>query len=132
MFEATGSLKSRDCIKPARRVLKVSSALVETAASIAVAATLVGAATTILVKRNKSSEAIEVRWSKIVISFPPRVNYMRIFLGISMKICGKISLPYYFCFVLAIVLKFFVFIIGKTHKSSLIYVRNLRNTLVLY
>lgn len=61
MFEATGSLKSRDCIKPARRVLKVSSALVETAASIAVAATIVGAATTILVKRNKSSEAIEVR-----------------------------------------------------------------------
>ncbi|KAH0692144.1 hypothetical protein KY285_019241 [Solanum tuberosum] len=70
----TGTLKSRDCnalctsihpsgsIKlkePARRVLKVSSAVLETAASIAVAATVVGAAATILVRRNKASETIE-------------------------------------------------------------------------
>ncbi|KAJ8535513.1 hypothetical protein K7X08_023233 [Anisodus acutangulus] len=70
----TGTLKSRDCnalstsIYPpgstkskehARRVLKVSSALAETAVSIAVAATVVGAAATILVRRTKASEAIE-------------------------------------------------------------------------
>lgn len=75
IFEAIGTLKSRDCnalctrIYPpgstksketASRVLKVSSALVETAASIVVAATVVGAAATILVRRNKDSEAIEV------------------------------------------------------------------------
>uniref|UniRef100_M1A5U3 Uncharacterized protein n=1 Tax=Solanum tuberosum TaxID=4113 RepID=M1A5U3_SOLTU len=71
----TETLKSRDCnalctsIYPcgstkskepaARRVLKVSSAVLETAASIAVAATVVGAAATILVRRNKASEPIE-------------------------------------------------------------------------
>ncbi|KAM3291102.1 hypothetical protein P3S67_019391 [Capsicum chacoense] len=70
----TGTLKSRDCsalctnIYPAvstkskesaSRVLKVSSALAETAASVAVAATVVGAAATILVRRNKASKAIE-------------------------------------------------------------------------
>ncbi|PHT97875.1 hypothetical protein BC332_33183 [Capsicum chinense] len=74
IFEATGTLKSRDCsalctnIYPtvstkskesASRVLKVSSALAETAASVAVAATVVGAAATILVRRNKASKAIE-------------------------------------------------------------------------
>lgn len=76
IFEATGTLKSRDCNafctsiyppgstkskEPASRVLKVSSALVETAASIAVAATVVGTAATIFVRRNKASEATEVR-----------------------------------------------------------------------
>ncbi|XP_059295616.1 uncharacterized protein LOC132048952, partial [Lycium ferocissimum] len=70
----TGTLKSRDCNafcasiypagyskskEPASRVLKVSSALAETAASIAVAATVVGAAATILVRRTKASEVIE-------------------------------------------------------------------------
>ncbi|KAF3642543.1 putative serine/threonine-protein kinase-like [Capsicum annuum] len=72
--DATGTLKSRDCsalctnIYPtvstkskesASRVLKVSSALAETAASVAVAATVVGAAATILVRRNKASKAVE-------------------------------------------------------------------------
>ncbi|XP_049348888.1 uncharacterized protein LOC125813426 [Solanum verrucosum] len=71
----TGTLKSRDCNalctsiypcgstkskEPARRVLKVSSAVLETAASIAVAATVVGAAASILARRNKASETIEV------------------------------------------------------------------------
>ncbi|XP_060175273.1 uncharacterized protein LOC132605991 isoform X2 [Lycium barbarum] len=70
----TGTLKARDCnalctsisprgstkLKaPASRVLKVSSALAETAASIAVAATVVGAAATILVRRTKASEVTE-------------------------------------------------------------------------
>ncbi|KAG5599220.1 hypothetical protein H5410_030590 [Solanum commersonii] len=77
--QATGTFKSRGCNalctssypsgstkskELARRVLKVSSALVETAASIAVAATVVGAAATILVRRNNASEAIEA---------PPRI-----------------------------------------------------------
>ncbi|OIT26819.1 PREDICTED: uncharacterized protein LOC109214816 isoform X1 [Nicotiana attenuata] len=70
----TGTLKSRDCnalstrIYPlgsnkskesASRVFRVTSALAETAVSIAVAATVVGAAATILVRRTKASEAIE-------------------------------------------------------------------------
>lgn len=77
IFEATGMLKSRDCnalstrIYPlgstkskesASRGFRVTSALAETAVSIAVAATVVGAAATILVRRTKASEAIEVSW----------------------------------------------------------------------
>lgn len=38
----------------------ISAGLVETASSIAVAATVVGAAATLLVKRTKASEATEV------------------------------------------------------------------------
>lgn len=41
--------------------LKISSALPETAASIAVAATVVGAAATLLVRRTKASAEIEVQ-----------------------------------------------------------------------
>ncbi|XP_062011259.1 uncharacterized protein LOC133727868 [Rosa rugosa] len=43
-----------------RRVSFVSSALPETVASVAIAATVVGAAATILVRRNKAAEAAEV------------------------------------------------------------------------
>lgn len=39
----------------------VSSTLLETAASVAVAATVVGAAATLLAKRSKASEETEVR-----------------------------------------------------------------------
>ncbi|XP_004294004.1 PREDICTED: uncharacterized protein LOC101314352 [Fragaria vesca subsp. vesca] len=46
--------------KQRRRVSFVSSALPETVASVAIAATVVGAAATILVRRNKAAEAAEV------------------------------------------------------------------------
>lgn len=41
----------------------ISAGLVETASSIAVAATVVGAAATLLVRRTKASEATEVCFS---------------------------------------------------------------------
>jgi len=44
-----------------RRISTVSSALAETAASVAVAVTVVGAAATLLVKRSKTSESVQVR-----------------------------------------------------------------------
>ncbi|XP_057456100.1 uncharacterized protein LOC130747245 [Lotus japonicus] len=44
-----------------RRGLSVSSALPETAASVAVAATLVGAAATLLAKRSKASEPTQIQ-----------------------------------------------------------------------
>ncbi|XP_057483768.1 uncharacterized protein LOC130770347 isoform X3 [Actinidia eriantha] len=46
--------------QPRTRISVTSSSLVETAASVAVAATVVGAAATILVRRNKASEETEV------------------------------------------------------------------------
>ncbi|KAI4334357.1 hypothetical protein L6164_019058 [Bauhinia variegata] len=45
-----------------RRLSTVSSALPETAASVAVAATLVGAAASLLVKRTKASEATAIQF----------------------------------------------------------------------
>ncbi|KAJ7947857.1 Cell division cycle protein 48-like protein [Quillaja saponaria] len=47
-----------------RRLSTVSSAIPETAASLAVAATFVGAAATILVRRTKASEAAEIRFKE--------------------------------------------------------------------
>ncbi|XP_031286342.1 uncharacterized protein LOC116145028 isoform X2 [Pistacia vera] len=50
-------------IKPqeqGRKISTVSSALPETAASVAIAATVVGAAATLLVRRTKGSEATEI------------------------------------------------------------------------
>ncbi|KAL6967183.1 hypothetical protein U1Q18_032984 [Sarracenia purpurea var. burkii] len=46
--------------EPRKKTLAISFALPETAASVAVVATVVGAATTILVRRNKASEETEV------------------------------------------------------------------------
>ncbi|KAL0533952.1 hypothetical protein IC582_028228 [Cucumis melo] len=43
-----------------RRTLTIASSLPETAASVAIAATVVGAAATFLSRRNKDSEAVEV------------------------------------------------------------------------
>jgi uncharacterized membrane protein YjjB (DUF3815 family) len=43
-----------------RKTSMVSSALPETAASVAIAATIVGAAATLLVRRSKASEVTEV------------------------------------------------------------------------
>ncbi|XP_027348254.1 uncharacterized protein LOC113859757 [Abrus precatorius] len=45
-----------------RRLSTVSSALPETVASVAVAATLVGAAATLLVKRSKTSESTQIQF----------------------------------------------------------------------
>ncbi|KAA8544109.1 hypothetical protein F0562_022120 [Nyssa sinensis] len=45
---------------PREKISTISSALVETAASVAVAATVVGAAATLLARRNKASKATEV------------------------------------------------------------------------
>ncbi|KAI8524106.1 hypothetical protein RHMOL_Rhmol13G0123800 [Rhododendron molle] len=50
-------VKSRE---PRKRIIIVSSTLLETAASVAVAATVVGAAATLLAKRSKASEETEV------------------------------------------------------------------------
>lgn len=59
-FQQTGCfpslLKSE---APVRRKFKISSGILETAASIAVATTIVGAAATILVKRTQTSQTIE-------------------------------------------------------------------------
>lgn len=46
--------------EPGRKKFTVSSALPETAASVAIAATVVGAAATFLVRRTKASETTEV------------------------------------------------------------------------
>ncbi|XP_040992823.1 uncharacterized protein LOC121239612 [Juglans microcarpa x Juglans regia] len=46
--------------EPGRKTLTVSSALPETAASVAIAATVVGAAATFLVRRTKASETPEI------------------------------------------------------------------------
>lgn len=48
-------------LEQGRKLPTVSSALPETAASVAIAATVVGAAATLLVRRTKSSEETEVR-----------------------------------------------------------------------
>lgn len=56
----------------------VSSALVETAVSIAVAATVVGTAATLLAKRTKASEVTEVRCSfqsRICVGFHPDIIF---------------------------------------------------------
>ena len=53
-------MKSKE---PGEKISTISCALAETAASVAVAATVVGAAATILVRRTRASEATEVRTS---------------------------------------------------------------------
>ncbi|KAH6765535.1 transmembrane protein [Perilla frutescens var. hirtella] len=54
-----GSLSVYNAKTRSRETVKVLSALPETAASVAVAATVVGAAATFLIRRTKSSEATE-------------------------------------------------------------------------
>ncbi|KAF5931009.1 hypothetical protein HYC85_031882 [Camellia sinensis] len=53
--------------EPRRKISVISSSLLETAASVAVAATVVGTAATLLVRRTKASEETEVglpkKWS---------------------------------------------------------------------
>ncbi|CAL5424178.1 unnamed protein product [Camellia sinensis] len=54
---------SASCVKskePRRKISVISSALLETAASVAVAATVVGTAATLLVRRTKASEETEI------------------------------------------------------------------------
>lgn len=55
-----GSLIDGNLQETGRKTSMVSSALPETAASVAIAATVVGAAATILARRTKASEATEV------------------------------------------------------------------------
>lgn len=78
-FKAIRDLKHNSCQlrdgksqEPGRKTLTVSSALPETAASVAIAATVVGAAATFLVRRTKASQTPEV-----IINLQRHVTFIR-------------------------------------------------------